>query len=68
MIRQQYFNYIENKLSTLVVSVKNRGKLNLLDLNIHSEIFFANLFNRIFNYNLINANMIKTKSRRDRFN
>ena len=59
MIRQQYFNYIENKLSTLVVSVKNRGKLNLLDLNIHSEIFFANLFNRIFNYNLINANMIK---------
>ena len=59
MSRKQYFDYIENALSTLEVSVRNRGKLNLLDLNIHSEIFFANLFNTIFNYNLINANMIK---------
>lgn len=59
MSRKQYFDYIENALSTLEVSVSHRGKLNLLDLNIHSETFFANLFNEIFNYNLINANMIE---------
>ncbi len=54
-----YFNYIEEKLSILAYRVKLRGKLNLLELNIHSETFFADLCNIIFNLKLINLNSIK---------
>lgn len=36
-----------------------RGKLNMLELNIHSEIFFLGLLNRLFDYNLINLNTLK---------
>ena len=43
MNRTEYFNYIEEKLNILSYRIKNRGKINLLDLNIHSETFFADL-------------------------
>lgn len=35
------------------------GKINLNDLAIHAENFYANLFNRLFNLELENANIIK---------
>ena len=37
MKRSEYFNYIEEKLNFLSYRIKSRGKINLLDLNIHSE-------------------------------
>ncbi|BDR82080.1 hypothetical protein N072000002_22710 [Clostridium tetani] len=43
MNRQNYYNYIHEKLMVLFYRVKNNGRLNLLDLNIHSENFFAEL-------------------------
>lgn len=56
MQRVSYFNYIEEKLNLLSYRIKRRGKINLLDLNIHSENFFAELCNIIFELNFVNAN------------
>jgi len=54
--RTNYFNYIEEKLNTLAYRIEVRSKLNLLELNIHSENFFANLCNIIFDLELENLN------------
>lgn len=59
MNRSEYFNYIEKKLDILSYRIKNRGKINLLDLNIYSETFFAELINHLLGYNLKNINQIK---------
>lgn len=56
MNRANYFNYIEEKLTWLQTRIKNRASINLLDLNIHSESFFAGLCNVIFNLKLVNVN------------
>ena len=56
MERQLLFNYIEEKLNVLACRIGRRGKINLLDLNIHSETFFANLCNIIFDLQLYNLN------------
>ena len=58
MNRQTYYNYINEKLMVLFYRVKQNGKLNLLDLNVHSENFFAELFNVVFKCSLINMNAI----------
>ncbi len=59
MNRSNYFDYIEEKLSFLVYRIKQRGKINLLNLNIHSENFFADFFNLLFDYELENQNAIE---------
>lgn len=59
MNHSNYFNYIEEKLELLSLRIKNRGKINLLDLNIYSETFFAELMNYLLGYNLENINAIK---------
>lgn len=59
MNRSNYFNYIEEKLAVLVLRISQRSKLNILDLNIYSENFFADLFNIVFNYKLVNMNAMK---------
>lgn len=59
MNRSNYFNYIEEKLTTLSTRISIRGKINLLDLHIHSETFFANMLNVLLKLNLSNANAIK---------
>lgn len=56
MNRSNYFNYIEEKLNTLAYRVEVRSRLNLLELNIHSENFFAYLCNIIFDLELENLN------------
>lgn len=56
MNRSNYFNYIEKKLNALASRIEVRSKLNLLDLNIHSESFFACLCNIIFDLELENLN------------
>ena len=56
MKRTEYYNYIDEKLHTLSSRIKTGGKLNILSLHIHSESFYLNFFNLLFNYNLINLN------------
>lgn len=59
MNRSNYFNYIEEKLNILSYRIKSRGKINLLDLNIYSESFFAEFMNHLLGYELENINVIK---------
>lgn len=59
MNRSEYFNYIEEKMNILSYRIRNRGKINLLDLNIYSETFFAELMNHLLGYNFKNINPIK---------
>jgi hypothetical protein len=59
MNRSNYFNYIEEKIGLLAFRIEKRGKINLLDLNIYSETFFADLLNMLFEYQLVNLNIIK---------
>ncbi len=56
MNRLRYFNYIEEKLNLLAIRIEKKGKLNILDLHMHSEDFYMHLFNKLFNYKLINLN------------
>ena len=59
MNRQFYFNYIEERLATLEIRIRNRGTLNILDLNIHSETFFAQLIMTVLGFHFDNLNTIK---------
>ena len=56
MNKSGYFNYIEEKLNELSYCISIRGKMNLLDLNIYSESFFAELTNYLLKCNLVNIN------------
>ncbi|MBL7787292.1 MAG: SMEK domain-containing protein [Chitinophagales bacterium] len=56
MNRSWYFCFIEEKLTTLATRVESRGKLNILDLNIHSENFYLHFFNLLFDWKLENEN------------
>jgi len=56
MIRQEYFNFIEFRLSCLATRLELRGGLNVLDLHIHSEDFYPRLLNLVFGWNLKNLN------------
>ncbi|MEI8209617.1 MAG: SMEK domain-containing protein, partial [Methylococcales bacterium] len=56
MNRSDYFNFIERELSILATRISVRGGLNILDLNIHSENFYLNFFNLLFDWHLTNIN------------
>lgn len=45
MNRQNYFDYIESRLTWLSYRVTTRGALNMYDINIHCENFYMNLLN-----------------------
>lgn len=59
MNRSEYFNYIEERLQVLASRIEKRGRLNILDLNIYSETFFADLLNLLFGFKLVNLNVLK---------
>lgn len=59
MNRVDYFNYIEEKINFLAFRIDSRGKLNILDLHAHSENFYQHLFNKLFNWELVNLNESK---------
>ncbi|MCX6666488.1 MAG: SMEK domain-containing protein [Euryarchaeota archaeon] len=56
MNRSQYFDYIDEKLHTLASRINSRGKLNILDLHVHSENFYLYFFNELYGWNLSNLN------------
>lgn len=62
MNRTQYFNFIEEKLNFLAYRIEIRGKLNILDLNLHSENFYLHFCNELFSWELQNMNAIKHNS------
>ncbi len=56
MNRIKYFNYIVNKLSSLACEINLKGKLNILDLHMHSEDFYLHFFNKLYGWKLENLN------------
>lgn len=54
--RSAIFNACEQKLALLCCRVELRGRLNILDLNIHCEDFYAGLLNILYSYQLKNIN------------
>lgn len=59
MNRQLYFNQIEERLNFLAFRIESRGRLNLLDLHLHSENFYLHFCNELFGWQLENMNTIK---------
>lgn len=59
MNRSNYFNYIEEKIDFLSYRISRRGKINLLDLNIYSETFFADMINMLLKLELKNLNAVQ---------
>ncbi|WJD83630.1 ABC-three component system protein [Priestia megaterium] len=60
--RQKYYNYISDRIEILSSKIKLNGKLNLLDLNIHSETLYRDLLNILYNYNLQPSNIGKANA------
>lgn len=56
MKQSLYFNYISDKLNALAYSIDSRGKLNILDYHLHSENFYRDFFNKLYNLELRNLN------------
>lgn len=56
MNKSAMFDACESKLSWLCTRVLLRGKLNILNLNLHCESFYAELLNRVYSLQLTNAN------------
>ena len=59
MIRPDYFNVIEERLNLLAERIKSRGRLNMLELNIHAESFYQHFLNELFGWAVLNENEIK---------
>lgn len=59
MIRAHYFSVIEEKLNTLSYRITSRGKLNILDLHLHSESFYHYFLNELYSWNVLNENEFK---------
>lgn len=57
-----YFDLCIGKLATLAHEVELRGSVNILDLNIHCEDFFARLLNLLYGYTLTNMNAAQQNS------
>lgn len=55
-VNKQYIEFITNALTALAAHVSVRAKLNLTDLHVVSENFFADLLNLMYDLHLHNAN------------
>jgi len=58
MNRSKYFDDAEEKLSVLATRLEIRSGLNILNLHLHSETFYSNLLNLLFDWDLHNLNAI----------
>lgn len=59
MNRQDYQKSIISSLTWLSTQVSVSNKLNLTDINVHSENFYRDFLNLAFGYNLQNINIIE---------
>ena len=62
MNRQDYQKSIISSLTWLSTQVSVSNKLNLTDINVHSENFYRDFLNLAFGYNLQNINIIEPNS------
>lgn len=58
MNRVSLFNYVEEHWEVLARRVEARGKLNILDLHLHSENFYRDFLNLLYDWNLENLNQV----------
>ena len=58
MNRVNLYNYIEEHLFVLAYRVEARGKLNILDLHLHSENFYRDFLNLLYGWKLENLNKV----------
>jgi hypothetical protein len=58
--REEYCNFINEKLDFLAYHVETNGSLNQLNTHVQCEYFYANLLNLIFDWNLISTNQTRT--------
>jgi hypothetical protein len=58
MNRQDYQKSVINSLTWLSTQVTVHNRLNLTDINVHSENFYRDLLNLAFGYGLVNINII----------
>ncbi len=58
MNRQDYQKSVINSLTWLSTQVSVNNRLNLTDINVHSENFYRDLLNLAFGYNLVNINIV----------
>lgn len=56
LVRESLLNDITNRLASLVATVTIKNPINLTDVNVHAESFFVGFLNRMFEFNLRNAN------------
>lgn len=56
MNRSNIFDACEEHLSVLATRIALRGKLNILNLHLHCEDFYAGLLNRLYSLQLTNMN------------
>lgn len=54
--RESYYSIIEERLNLLSLRARRNSSLNLQNLNIHCENFYAQLFNLVFGYQFKNLN------------
>ncbi len=59
MVRTNYFSVIEEKLNVLSYRITSRGKLNILDLHLHSESFYHYFLNELYSWKVQNENEFK---------
>src|SRR3989344_1501307 len=57
--RTKYYDYIEERLSTLATAINLNGKFNVLNLHNHAENFYLHFFKELFDWNLKNINTIR---------
>lgn len=62
MQSKTYFDLCVKKLSLLAYEVDIRGSLNILDLHVHCENFYARLLNCIYGLKLTNMNIVEQNS------
>ena len=60
---QYYFNNIRDKLAMFISTVKSDNSVNLQSLNIHAEQFYVEFLNKLFDWNLRNANEIRKNAK-----
>ena len=58
-VNKRHIECVLDGLSQLAVNMSVRAKMNLTDLHVQSENFFAGLLNIIYGWNLRNANSDK---------
>lgn len=58
MNRSAYYDYIDKQLHINASRIIDNGKLNMLNLHMHSENFYLHFFNLLYDYELENCNTI----------